>query len=223
VVGMLTRGADERWNDDLDLDRLAMIQRFAERWLRFGGHVTTLQRVLTDVTVTSIRRPAEEIYDLFGVVGGLRNDWGEWRWGIKLNDALPIAAAHAVLGHEYTHVFQLDGTRDERVELYCEPYGELPPLEREAHVGSSLWTVPFARVARLALGDTETAVGIALDLQVPTTSVLLRNTAAVLLGEKAGNRRAAQADLNSALLEHQVWMSKIAQYLAARARIPQYP
>jgi hypothetical protein len=53
--------------------------------------------------------------------------------------------------------------------------------------------------------------------------VLLRNTAAVLLGEKAGNRRAAQADLNSALLEHQVWMSKIAQYLAARARIPQYP
>lgn len=215
MVGTLARGDDGRQDRDLDLDRLATIGRYAEQWLRFGGHVTTLDRVLTDVSLDVSRTMPP---DIFGAIVGLADGWGEWRWRIRLNDQLPIAARNAALGHEYWHYFQ--PSLREGDEAFCQPYGELPPLEREAHVGGSLWTVRFARVERLALGDTETAAEIATEIQVPKTYVLLRNAAAVLLGEKAGSGRAARALVNSALLEHQVWMSKIAEYLAMKAGRP---
>jgi hypothetical protein len=145
--------------------------------------------------------------DLDASVFGAIVDVGGAR-GICINSRLAGAGYTGTLGHELGHAFQ-PGT----VAAFCSTAIASNTREKEAHLLASVFTVPFASIARVDLWSDE-ARPLAEELAIPTPYVHMRNALAVVLGEKRGDVRAAWAILNGSLLAHQLWMRELSAELA---------
>lgn len=149
-----------------------------------------------------------------GTVGRNRGDG--WRWCIAVNDRLAGAPLTATIGHEIGHTWQQDKIAA-GVTMPCEPMRGLSPIEQEAHALGAIWTVPLTALPAGKL-DGRDVLTIMQEQLVPGSYVYMRDSLAVLLDEKAGDRDSALADLNWAMRSHQHWMARVADVMLAAAR-----
>lgn len=149
-----------------------------------------------------------------GTVGRFRADG--WRWCIAVNDRLTGAARTATIGHELGHTWQAERIA-EGVTAPCEPLRGLSPIEQEAHALGAIWTVPLADLPDRRLEGRD-VFRIMERYRVPSSYVYIRDSLAVLMDEKRGDRESALADLNWVMIAHQHWMARVAELMSAAGR-----
>lgn len=186
---------------------LDAVRRFARIWQAWpDAHITRLHKALSLVQVEQTTMPS----DLFGCVVGLGKG-SETRWRVEINERLPLAASYATLGHEFGHTFQRAGLGFAR----CAPRASLTAVEQEAHAHGAILTVPLEAVEYLPLGDVVAARRVAVELTLPTSYIRIRAALAVFMDERRGSKDEASRYLNGAMLDHQLWMAHVSEYMTA--------